>query len=146
MPEVSSRSDPFSGFRFEVKLDDFSVSSFSECSGLQIEIEFQDYPEGGLNTFVHKLPGRTKQTNLQLKRGIVDRKVWDWFFQLTQGKVVFRSGSIRVLDEGGNSPVMEYQFRNALPCKWLGPSLNATQNSVAVETLELCYEDLERIV
>jgi hypothetical protein len=31
----------------------------------------QDYNEGGLNAFVRKFPGRTKQSNITLKRGIV---------------------------------------------------------------------------
>jgi phage tail-like protein len=142
--ETAARKDPFPAFRFEVKLDDISVAGFSECSGLQQEIEVQDYPEGGLNTFVRKFAGRAKQTNLQLKRGIVDREMWNWYYDLTQGRMRFRNGSIRVRDPGGQQVVMEWQFRDAFPCKWVGPDLNATQNNVAVETMELCLQGLER--
>ncbi len=144
MPKTGARNDPFLAFRFEVELDNFTVSAFSECSGLQMDTEVLDYPEGGLNTFVRKFPGRTKQSNLQLKRGIVDRKVWDWYYDVTQGKVVFRNGSVRVFDATGGTPVMEWQFRNAFPCKWVGPGLNALQSSIAVETLEICHQGLER--
>lgn len=56
MAESGDRQDPFLAFRFEVRLDDLSVAGFSECSGLQLEIEPQDYLEGGLNTFVRKFP------------------------------------------------------------------------------------------
>ena len=33
---------------------------------------------------------------------------------------------------------------SAFPCKWIGPDLNAPQSAVAVETLELCHQGLER--
>ena len=144
MPETGSRNDPFLAFRFEVDLDNFAVSGFSECSGLQLETEVQDYAEGGQNTFIHKFPGRTRQANLQFKRGIVDRKVWDWYYGVTQGQVVFRNGSVRVFDATGGQVVMEWQFRNAFPCKWIGPGLNAAQSNIAVEMLEICHQGLER--
>jgi phage tail-like protein len=144
MPETGSRNDPFVAFRFEIILDDLTVGGFSECSGLQLETEVQDYPEGGLNTFIRKFPTRTKQSNLTLKRGIVDRKLWDWYFDLTQGKVKFRNGTIGVRDPSGKDVVMEWQFRQAFPCKWQGPEFNAAQSNVAVETLELCHQGLER--
>jgi phage tail-like protein len=144
MAETGARNDPFLAFRFEVKLDDLSVGGFSECAGLQLETEVQDYAEGGLNTHVRKFPGRTKQTNITLKRGVVDRELWDWCYDLSQGQVRFRNGSILVRDPSGGQVVMEWQFRQAFPCKWLGPELNATQSNVAVETLELCHQGLER--
>jgi phage tail-like protein len=144
LPETGARVDPFVAFRFEVELDNFPVSAFSECTGLQMDTEVLDYAEGGLNTHVRKFPGRTRQVNLQLKRGIVDRKVWDWYYDLTQGKVVVRNGSVRVFDPTGGQPVMEFQFRNAFPCKWIGPGLNAAQSAIAVEVLEICHQGLER--
>ena len=144
MAASGDRNDPFVVFRFTIEMDDLSVAGFSECTGLQIETEVQDYPEGGLNTHLLKFPGRTRQSNLTLKRGIVDRLVWDWFYDLTQGKVKFRNGSILVRDPSGGEVVMEWQFKRAFPTKWVGPDLNATQNNVAVETLELCHQGLER--
>jgi phage tail-like protein len=144
MAKTGARNDPFLAFRFEIKLDDLSVGGFSECSGIQLETEVHDYAEGGLNTHWHKFPTRTKQTNITLKRGIVGKELWDWYYKLTQGEVKFRNGSILVHDPSGEQVVMEWQFRQAFPCKWLGPELNATQNNVAVETLELCHHGLER--
>jgi phage tail-like protein len=39
---------------------------------------------------------------------------------------------------------MEWYIHQAFPTKWSGPELNATQNSVAVESLELAHQGLER--
>jgi phage tail-like protein len=82
--------------------------------------------------------------NLTFKRGIVDRQLWDWYHDLTQGKVRLRSGSILVRDPAGEQVVMEWQFQRAFPCKWIGPELDAQQSKVAVETLELCHQGLDR--
>ena len=68
-----SRNDPFLAFRFEVNLAGLPAGGFSDCSGLASETEITEYPEGGRNDTVHKLIGRSKQANLVLKRGIVDR-------------------------------------------------------------------------
>jgi phage tail-like protein len=144
MPETGARADPFLAFRFTVRLDDLTVGGFSECSGLVLEIEVHDHPEGGLNTHLLKFPTRTKQTNLVLKRGIADRALWDWFAQVSQGQFLARNGSVAIRDPAGEDVLAEWQFREAFPTKWQGPDLNATQNSVAVETLELCHQGLER--
>jgi len=141
--EVARRADPFLGFRFEVRVDDLPLGGFSECGGLQLETEVLDYAEGGLNTSLHKLPVRTKQTNIKLKRGIADRSLWDWHAELVGGVVRRRSGSIRIHDPNGGQVVAEWQFHRAYPVKWVGPELNATQNQVAVETVELVHEGLE---
>ena len=144
MPETGRRNDPFPAFRFEIRISGLPVGGFSECSGIQLETETQDYPEGGVNTHLLKFPTRTKQTNIVLKRGIVDRTLWDWYFALTLGFIQRLPGSIIVKDAAGADDVMEWQFLGAFPCKWVGPELNATQNNVAIETLELCHQGLLR--
>lgn len=145
MAETGKRTDPFLAFRYEVQLDDLAVAGFSEISGLALETEVQDYPEGGLNSHLKKFPGRSKQTNLVLKRGIVGRDLWQWYWDLTQGTVKRRSGSIVVKDPAGSDDVLTFQFRDAFPVKWQGPELNAGQSAVAVETLELTHEGLELV-
>src|SRR5690348_13222906 len=139
------RKDPFLAFRFKVNLDGLDVAGFSECSGLQWETETQDYNEGGLNTYVHKFPTRTKQSNLVLKRGIVDRVMWNWYWDLTQGLVQRRTGAVVVYDPSGSTVVMQWEFSNAFPSKWTGPDLNASQNNVAVETIEIVHTGLKRV-
>src|SRR5688572_3136719 len=97
MPNAE-RNDPFIAFRFEVLIADFGKAGFSEVSGLQLETEIHDYMEGGQNAFVHKFAGRTKQTAISLKRGIVDRSLWDWYWQISQGQIRRRTGTIVAKD------------------------------------------------
>ena len=145
MPESGARDDPFVAFRFEVRFDKGHVAGgFSECSGLNLETQVQEYLEGGLNSAARKFPTRTTQTNVTFKRGIVDRKLWDWYYELTQGKVETRNVTVLVYDPSGGQVTMEYRLRDAFPVKWTGPELNAAQSAVALETLELCHQGLER--
>jgi phage tail-like protein len=132
-------------FRFDLRFDEErSFGGFSECSGLNLETQLQDYLEGGVNDHAHKFPTRTVQTNVVLKRGIVDAKLWRWYFDLTQGQIVTHNVTILVQDAAASKAVMEFRLRAAFPCKWSGPDLNASQNNVAVETMELCHQGLER--
>jgi phage tail-like protein len=39
--------------------------------------------------------------------------------------------------------VMRWNFKRAWPCKWTGPGLNAKNNEIAMETLEICHEGIE---
>jgi len=49
---------------------------------------------------------------------------------------------ITLLDQADNA-VLVWRLRNAWPCKWTGPVLNAGSSDVAIEQLELCHEGLE---
>ena len=145
MPETGTRVDPIMAFRFEVRIDDLPVGGFSDCSGLNVETEFMEYAEGGVNDFVHRRPTRTKSSNLILKRGIVDRSLWDWHNDLVRGTVSFRHGTVFVHDESGSKTPLRFEFRRALPVKWTGPELSAMGAGVAVETLELAHHGIERV-
>lgn len=144
MPEAGNRNDPFTAFRFTITFDDLPPGGFSDCTGLQMETEIHDFAEGGLNTHTWKFATRSKQTNLTLKRGIVNKVLWDWYHDITIGKMKFRNATIAVLDSSGTNQVLEFQVLQAFPVKWVGPELNAAQNNLAFETLELAHQGLER--
>jgi phage tail-like protein len=145
MADSGSRKDPIPGFRFTVRFDDLPPGGFSDCAGLQMETEVQDFHEGGLNTHTWKFVTRTKQANLTLKRGIVDKSLYDWYHDLTQGTMRFRNATILVHDPSGKSDVLEFQIIQAFPVKWVGPELSAAQNNIAVETVEFAHQGMERL-
>ena len=61
------------------------LGGFSEVSGLEMNTEFEEYKEGGVNTFVHKLPTITKYQNLVLKRGMTDSNtLYNWEKEVAQ--------------------------------------------------------------
>lgn len=144
MAETGARTDPLLAFRFEVRFDALPAGGFAECTGLDLETEVHTYAEGGLNDRVHTFPTRTRQVPLVLRKGIVDRQLWDWFVDMASGDAAFRDGSVIIRDPAGGTVLAEWHLRRAFPSKWNGPQLNATQSAVAIETLELTHSGLER--
>ena len=135
--------DPFRTFSFRVELAGLAVAAFTEVSGLESEAEVIEYREGG-DGRVRKLAGLRKYTNIVLKRGLTqDAELWNWHRDVLEGNVNRRNGSVILLDAYGQEAV-RWNFWNAWPCKWQGPHLNARSNDVAIETLELAHEGLER--
>ena len=87
MPDnkTASRIDPFAAFKFKVEIDGIQEAAFTECSGLEISTDVFEYKEGGLNEFVHKLPGRMKLSNVTLKRGFaVSNGLYKWFTDMQE--------------------------------------------------------------
>ncbi|MBD5799852.1 phage tail protein [Bacillus pseudomycoides] len=136
---TGERTDPLTNFNFLVELDGLVVGGFSEISGLQTETETEEYREGGLNEYTHKLPKSSKYSNVVLKRGLTDSSVlWDWYRKVVGGSIERKNGSIILLDYAGNEK-WRWNFSQAFPVKWVGPDLKADSSTIAVETLELVH-------
>jgi phage tail-like protein len=142
MPETGKRDDPYSAFNFLVEIDGITVAGFSECSGLSTETDPIEYRNGNENITVRKLPGLVKYSNITLKRGFTQAKeLWEWRKKVLDGKTERKSGSVVLLDEGRNE-ALRCNFVEAWPRKWEGPTFNAKNNEVAIETLEIVHEGL----
>ncbi|MEX2283707.1 MAG: phage tail protein [Gemmatimonadota bacterium] len=139
MAATGDRVDPFQSFRFLVRIDRDTLGGFSEVSGLQAEVEVQELPEGGVNTFVHKLPGRARHGNLTLRRGLVTRALWDWFNQIARGEITRKAIAVELLNAPGEDVVMRWVFESTFPARWTGPELKADQSAIAVESVELAH-------
>lgn len=157
------RLDPYAAFNFLVEIEGLLVGGFSEVSGLQIETEIQDYREGGLNEYIHKLPGPTRYPqNLVLKHGLtaIDT-LWDWHQDVIQGTIKRRNGTIYLLSNQGlptmlsrlgmpavlsrqSLPVMWWDFLQAYPVRWTGPDFRAQTSELAFETIELVHRGITK--
>ncbi len=133
------------GFLFEVSFDDISETSrdnrFQSVSGLSVDIETEQFTEGGENRFKHTLPVRSKFPNLVLKRGmLVDSDVVQWCRDAIES-FVFNPSDITVtlLDEA-HAPLVTWNIVHAYPVKWSIADLNAEESKVVIETLELNYQ------
>jgi len=142
------RNDPYAGYNFEVTLDTVSddgtavKGSFTEVSGLDAEIAPIEYRNGSEDITMRKMPGLKKYTNIVLKRGVIgDVTFWNWILQGLNGSINRVNGSIDLLDEQKNT-VMQWKFTRAWPCKYTGPGMNAKNNEIAIESLEICHEGL----
>lgn len=152
------RADPLGVFNFYITLVDTSnpvgtlisaafdywVAGFSECSGLDATLEIFEYKEGGVNDFVHKFVTRASFANIVLKHGVIFKfdDLWQWHHDWVRGKGQRKDGLI-VLQDEARRPAKLWRFKRGIPMKWSGPSLNAGQSNVAVESLEIAHEGLD---
>lgn len=153
---ASSLLNPVRGYNFLVTLvevnnsiaglfsgsENVAMGGFSECSGLEMALQVEEYREGGNNGTVLKFPTRTTWSNIRLRRGVSfsdDLRLWHHNF--VEGRGARRDGLI-ILQNDMLIPVRMWRFSNGLPVKWTGPSLNAAQSQVAIEELEIAHEGL----
>ena len=151
-------TDLLPSFRFVVTLDtadaylppqqarllpEIAAGAFQEARGLGADLEVTAYPEGGVNDFVHQLPVRHSWSNITLKQGFVRNPIlWQWYqIGLTQSLGARRDGSIVLLDRNGER-MMAWEFRGGLAAKWTGPDMNAMEDGVVVESLEIAHQGL----
>jgi phage tail-like protein len=137
---LGGRRDPYLSYNFAVEIEGLVAGGFSEVSGVQTEIEVQEYREGGVNEYIHKRAGPAKYpSNLVLKKGVTDvRTLWEWYWQVAQGTIERKNVSVLLLDSSGQEK-LRWNFERAYPVKWVGPDLKGTSSDVAVEAVELAH-------
>jgi phage tail-like protein len=137
--------DPYRDFNFLVELDGIIQASFTECSGFGATTEVIETREGGDNTTVRKLPGKTTYKNLTLKWGLTNsNELWTWYQQVVEGNVIRKNGSIVVYDLANHVEVVRWNFIRAWPTDWEGPTFTAQGTDIAIETLVLAHEGITR--
>jgi len=112
---------------------------FTQVTGFSSQVDVLEYAEGGQNTFVHRLPTRTKQGNVTLKRGVItsDKTLVDWY-----QKTVVQAQPVTLvvtLKDTNDKPIRTWNFVNAYPIKWTGGDLNAGGTEFLTESLEVAH-------
>lgn len=126
-------------------VSDIALGGFSECTGLELSMKVEEYNEGGNNGTVLKFPGRVSHGNLTFKKGQgTSSALWDWHYSFIIGQGKRRDGIVVLLNEL-HLPNNIWYFRRGLPLKYSGPALNATQNTVAIESIEIAHDGLWQV-
>jgi phage tail-like protein len=112
----------------------------------------EEITEGGENRFTHRLPNRTKFSNLVLKRGLLkDSELINWIknsietIQVEPGKYEPATVNVTLLNEKHEPVGDTYSFIKAWPVRWAVSDFKAQDNSLVVETIELSYNYFTRI-
>jgi phage tail-like protein len=124
---------------------DAAAGGFSECSGLDLTQQPEEYKEGGNNGGVLKFASRATWANVTLKRGVTGTtELWEWHASFLEGRGKRRDGVIVLLDSE-RAPLQAWYFRRGLPVKYTGPTFNAAQSSVAIEAIEIAHEGIHQV-
>ena len=150
-------SYPLTNMNFFVSVENVGgTAAFSEVSGIEASVEVIEFRQGNANSMAPvKIPGLVKHDNITLKFGYTlnnEFKTWVMDCVLDARKEIQRNDvTIELIDINGGTPeqVVEsvqgsitWVLKNAWVTKYSAPDLNSTANEVAIETVELAYEEL----
>lgn len=126
-------------------------SSFQEVSGLEMTMDVEEVHEGGENRFVHQLPKGVQQKKLMLKRGVggVTSPLVVWCKVTLEGGLSIPIVPVPLLVsllDASSLPLRSWLFSNAYPVRWEIDAFNSTKNEVALETIELAYQYVQRML
>ncbi len=138
-------TDPYRSYNFKLEIDGVTEGHFTECSGLSVKMENISYPEAGTKHIARKIPGQVDYSPVTLKYGMTDSQhLWEWLMKAVEGTVEPKNAAIILLDSQGTSEVMRWNLTNAWPSEWQGAALNPNDRSIAIESLTLVFDSLER--
>jgi phage tail-like protein len=127
---LDTRRDPVLGYNFQIALTDSAagtgklvtsialaplianpLAGFSECSGLELTLETEDFNEGGNNGTVLKFPKRMKYGEITLRKGLTRRTdLFDWCYGFSQG-IAQRKDGVITLQDASHKPYMAWACR-----------------------------------
>ena len=118
---------------------------FTECTNIGVKVEALRYREGGVQQLVHRLPGRVEYADVTLRYGVTrSNDLWRWFLTAVDGRVERKNVSIILMDSDGVTEALRWDLLSAWPSAWRGAPLDAQGNEVAIESLTLVFDSLQR--
>ena len=150
MPTATAQSagsyvDPYRAFNFKIEIQGVTEGHFTEVSGLGAKVTPISYREAGNSQVVHYVPGRVEYSAITLRYGVTrSKELFDWFKTGVKGQLQRKNLSIVLVDGDGTTEVLRWNLVNAWATEWQGSVLNAHSQEVAIESLTLVCESLDR--
>jgi len=134
-----------SDFRFAVSIERVSYATFTEFVLPSLTVETIPWKEGGQNTYTHKMPVRVDVGTAKLKHGLSSQmQLLNWYMDVLNGDIAKAKRQVTVkLMDSLNRTVITWNFRDAYPIKWTGPTLKSDGNSIVIEELEIAHHGFE---
>lgn len=118
------------------------LGRWTKIENLGFAYKVEEYREGGVNGYTRKIVGPRTYDNVRLSRPVdSDSRLVSIWLAANMVKIVPQTMSIIALDSAGNE-VTQWNLAGVVPVKWTGPSLDINGNQLAIETLELAYEEM----
>jgi len=136
-------NDPFTHMKFLVTLTRGLRAAFSEVSGLEVNLIYEEVKEGGRNKGPRRLEVRASSPPLVLKRGITDDiGFWQWAQENMRMQQINPSGGVIVLQSATGKATWE--FERGRVTKVRCSDLSAMSTGIAIEELHIVHEGLRR--
>lgn len=145
---MADRHGPYRNTRFLLEFDDLVKAGFSNCTLPENSTDPVEYREGTDRPTMRKLWGLNDYGTLSLESGVTEdsMELYEWRELVQQGNLddARQDIAVIVLDEEGN-PGARWEFRKAWPSTYEAPDLDAEGAEVAIESMEIEHEGMERI-
>jgi phage tail-like protein len=148
-----TRTAPYRGFKFKIKIDNVYVAGISKCSALKKTTEMVEWREGGDPSTSHKLQGKTKYEAITLTAGVTHDSTFEaWANQVNNfrgdgdgsNKNSRKDIIIDVFNEN-DQKVLSYKVFKCWVSEYQAlPELDAGSNTVMLTTIKLENEGWER--
>src|SRR5262245_39204228 len=145
-----TKINPVRNFRFSMAVDGLGTEQFTDVAGFNATTDVIEYRTGPERE-IRKFPGMTKYGNITLKRAVTANESSFWTMlrsyidgQNVNGELQKFNGTLSAIDYATNDELAAWTFTNAFPIKYTAPDFTAKGNDVAIETIELVVEKIER--
>ncbi len=148
---------PLTKMNFLVSVDEVNgVAAFNEVTGIDASVDVIEFRQGNSSSLAPvKIQGLVKHGNITLKMGYTkDQDFKTWIQNCVsehRGETPRRNVTIELIDISDGAPqaiqesvsgTLTWILKDAWVCKYNGPDLNASTSEVAIETVEIAYEEL----
>ncbi|MBO6137685.1 MAG: phage tail protein [Lachnospiraceae bacterium] len=148
---------PLTKMNFLVTVSEVSgTAAFSEVTGIESSVDVIEFRQGNSGSLAPvKIPGLVKHGNVTLRMGyIIDNPFKTWIQECvseTRGQMPRYDVLIELIDTNPEAPkqIVEshqgtrtWTLTNAWVAKYNAPDLDAKTSDVAIESVELAYEEL----
>jgi phage tail-like protein len=133
------------------------VAAFNEVTGVDASVDIIEFRQGNANSLAPvKIQGLVKHGNITLKMGYTrsqDFKIWiQNCVSERRGETPRHNVTIELIDINAGSPqaivastvdaTLTWILKDAWVSKYTGPDLNSSTSEVAIESVEIAYEEL----
>ena len=148
---------PLTKMNFLVTVNNIAgTAAFSEVTGVESTVEPIEFRQGNSASLAPvKIPGLVKHGNVTLKMGyIINSPFKTWIQECvseTRGQIPRQNVTIELIDINPGAPAQlvtaatgtrQWTLTNAWVTKYSAPDLDAKTSDIAIESVELAYEEL----
>lgn len=148
---------PLTKMNFLVSIDEVTgIAAFNEVTGIEGSVDVIEFRQGNASSLAPvKIQGLVKHGNVTLKMGYTRNQDFKRWIQdcvsERRGETPRYNVTIEMIDINEGSPqsivesvegTLTWILKDAWVCKYNGPDLNASTSEVAIESVEIAYEEL----
>ena len=148
---------PLTKMNFLVTVDTVAgTAAFSEVTGIEATVDVIEFRQGNSGSLAPvKVPGLVKHGNVTLKMGyIISSPFKTWVMECVsemRGQMPRQNVTIELIDINSGAPTQavtsaqgtrQWTLTNAWVTKYTAPDLDAKNSDIAIESVEIAYEEL----